>query len=69
MLERNYSNPNFLTKHLLKDVNLFLDESKTLDLMSDSLQGVQRILAKAIELGLADGDYSALYSAIAPESP
>ncbi|MFM7714365.1 MAG: NAD(P)-dependent oxidoreductase, partial [Microcystis sp.] len=28
MLEENYANPNFPTKHLLKDVNLFLEESE-----------------------------------------
>ncbi|WP_206815781.1 NAD(P)-dependent oxidoreductase [Chroococcus sp. FPU101] len=67
MCEHNYDNPNFPTKHLLKDVNLFLQESESLNLMSNSLNGVQKILDKAIELGLADADYSALYSAITPK--
>lgn len=67
MCDRNYDNPNFPTKHLLKDVNLFLQESESLNLMSDSLSGVQKILEKAIGLGLSDADYSALYSAITPE--
>lgn len=67
MYERNYENPNFPTKHLLKDVNLFLQESESLNLMSDSLSGVQKILEKAIDLGLSDADYSALYSAITPQ--
>lgn len=68
MCDRNYDNPNFPTKHLLKDVNLFLQESESLDLMDDSLEGIQRILQKAIDLGLADLDYSALYSAIVPQN-
>lgn len=67
MCERNYDNPNFPTKHLLKDVNLFLQESDSLNLMNNSLNGVQKVLEKAIELGLADADYSALYSAITPK--
>lgn len=67
MCDRNYENPNFPTKHLLKDVNLFLQESESLNLMSDSLSGVQKILEKAIDLGLPDADYSALYSAITPK--
>jgi 3-hydroxyisobutyrate dehydrogenase len=64
MLEKNYANPNFPTKHLLKDVNLFLEESEKLDLTAFNLTGVQRILEKALEMGLAEEDYSALYAAI-----
>jgi 3-hydroxyisobutyrate dehydrogenase len=63
MLEENYANPNFPTKHLLKDVNLFLAESEQLDLTVFPLTGVQRLLEKALSLGLADEDYSALYTA------
>jgi 3-hydroxyisobutyrate dehydrogenase len=66
MRDRNYDHPNFPTKHLLKDVGLFLHESESLDLMDDSLEEVRRILQKAIDLGLSDADYSALYSAIVP---
>jgi 3-hydroxyisobutyrate dehydrogenase len=68
MLEKNYANPNFPTKHLLKDVNLFLEESEKLDLTAFPLTGVQRLLQKALEMGLAEEDYSALYGAIASES-
>jgi 3-hydroxyisobutyrate dehydrogenase len=67
MLEKNYANPNFPTKHLLKDVNLFLEESEKLDLTAFNLTGVQRILEKALEMGLAEEDYSALYAAISTE--
>jgi 3-hydroxyisobutyrate dehydrogenase len=63
MLGENYANPNFPTKHLLKDVNLFLTESEQLDLTVFPLTGVQRLLEKALSLGLADEDYSALYTA------
>jgi 3-hydroxyisobutyrate dehydrogenase len=67
MLEKNYANPNFPTKHLLKDVNLFLEESEKLDLTAFNLTGVQRILEKALEMGLAEADSSALYAAISTE--
>jgi 3-hydroxyisobutyrate dehydrogenase len=66
MLDRNYDNPNFPTKHLLKDTNLFLSEARSLGLNVDHLDGVRQILEIAIAQGLADTDYSALYSAIAP---
>jgi 3-hydroxyisobutyrate dehydrogenase len=69
MLERNYSNPNFPTKHLLKDTNLFLTESEQLGLTSPNLAGVKQILEQAISMGLANADYSALFEAIAPPKP
>lgn len=64
MLERNYTNPNFPTKHLLKDVNLFLQQAEKLDLNEISLNSVRQVLQKAVDLGLSDQDYSALYAAI-----
>lgn len=67
MVERNFSNPNFPTKHLLKDTNLFIDEAKSVGLNISSINGVQKILAMALELALADCDYSSLYNAVNPE--
>lgn len=64
MLDRNYDQPNFPTKHLLKDVNLFLAQAQGLNLACDSLAGVQQIVTTAIAQGWADSDYSAIYSAI-----
>lgn len=63
MLDRNYENPNFPTKHLLKDVNLFLEEAGKENISLFPLEGVREILRKAIEQGWAEADYSALYSA------
>lgn len=67
MRDRNYSNPNFPTKHLLKDTDLFISEAKSVGLNVSSLEGVRQILEIAITQGLSDADYSALYSAINPE--
>lgn len=67
MLDRNYENPNFPTKHLLKDTNLFLNEAKLNGLNISSLEGIRQILELAQDMGLADEDYSALFSAINPE--
>lgn len=52
MFEHNYSNPNFPTKHLAKDINLFLAQSKELNLNSSSLEGINKVVSKALELGL-----------------
>ena len=65
MRDRNFDNPNFPTKHLLKDTNLFLDRASELGLNTSSLEGIKQIIESAIALGLAEGDYSAIYNAIA----
>lgn len=67
MLDGNYANPNFPTKHLLKDADLFLSEAESVGLNVSSLEGVRQILQKALEMGLSDADYSSLFSAIKPQ--
>lgn len=67
MLERNFANPNFPTKHLLKDTNLFLTEAEAIGLNVSSLEGVRKVLEMAQQLGLAEADYSSLFAAINPE--
>lgn len=67
MLERNFANPNFPTKHLLKDTNLFLTEAEVAGLNVSSLEGVRKVLEMAQQLGLAEADYSSLFAAINPE--
>ncbi|MGF1542192.1 MAG: NAD(P)-dependent oxidoreductase [Pleurocapsa sp.] len=64
MREGNYSNPNFPTKHLLKDTHLFLEQARILGLDTSSLEGIKQLIDRAIALELADADYSAIYSAI-----
>lgn len=67
MLDHNYADPNFPTKHLMKDVNLFLAEAISIHLKSWNLEGVQKTLEQAINQGLADQDYSALFEAVNPK--
>lgn len=67
MCNRNFDNPNFPTKHLLKDTDLFLTQAQELGLTTDSLEGIKSIIEKAIALNLEDGDYSAIYNAINPQ--
>ena len=67
MLGGNYANPNFPTKHLLKDTNLFLTEAQSVGLNVSSLEGVRQVLEMAQQLGLADADYSSLFAAINPK--
>lgn len=64
MQENNFANPNFPTKHLLKDTNLFLAQAEQSGLDTSGLTGIKTLLEKAIALGLADQDYSAIYQAV-----
>ncbi len=64
MLDRNYSNPNFPSKHLSKDTKLFLEVAKQLGLDTSALEGIDRLLDKTIDIGLANTDYSAIHAAI-----
>jgi 3-hydroxyisobutyrate dehydrogenase len=60
MVERNYANPNFPTKHLEKDLRLFAHSAQPLGLNLAAVEGLQAIVAQAIAAGWADGDYSAV---------
>ncbi|MBW4642629.1 MAG: NAD(P)-dependent oxidoreductase [Goleter apudmare HA4340-LM2] len=64
MLDGNFANPNFPTKHLLKDTDLFLSEAKSVDLDISSLKGVRQILQAAIKMSFGNDDYSSVFYAI-----
>jgi 3-hydroxyisobutyrate dehydrogenase len=64
MRDRDYTNPNFPTKHLLKDTELFINEAQGKGINTSSIEGVKKILEIAITSGFADADYSSLFSAI-----
>jgi 3-hydroxyisobutyrate dehydrogenase len=66
MLDREYSNPNFPTKHLRKDMALFIATAHANDLNVENVEGVHQILEEALQQGLADQDYAALFSVICP---
>lgn len=68
MLNRNFENPNFPTKHLLKDVELILDTSKELGLNSEILNSIKTVVEDSIKLNLQDKDYSSIFNAIVPEN-
>lgn len=66
MLARDFSNPNFPVRHLLKDVNLFLSEADRYGLGTPALEGVRRLLEQTMAGGMDMLDYSAVYNTIAP---
>ena len=67
MLERDFDNPNFPTKHLAKDTRLFLSVAEQLGLETCALEGIETLLQKTLKMGLDNTDYSALMAAISPK--
>jgi 3-hydroxyisobutyrate dehydrogenase len=67
MLEQNYINPNFSTKHLLKDMRLFTQAAQQAGLTTHSTEAIQQVLEIAVARSFAEMDYSALFSAILPQ--
>lgn len=68
MCDRNFADPNFPTKHLLKDMRLFAHAAQSAGLDPALADTVAAVVQQAIGQGLADQDYSALYAAINPEA-
>ncbi|MCP9928965.1 NAD(P)-dependent oxidoreductase [Cyanobium sp. CH-040] len=66
MLENDYSQPNFPTAHLRKDLELFLAAARARGLDTGGLEGLARLLAAAAGGELDDLDYSALHRLTAP---
>ena len=64
MLNDNYDNPNFPTKHLLKDTDFFIEEAKLADLNVHSIEGVKQIIEMAMKMSFAYADYSSIFAAI-----
>ncbi|MBW4525542.1 MAG: NAD(P)-dependent oxidoreductase [Phormidium tanganyikae FI6-MK23] len=67
MLDRDFENPNFPTKHLQKDIGLFIESARSSNLGVASVEGVREILNRAIAENLADLDYAALFSIVCPQ--
>lgn len=67
-LQRNFGKANFSTRHLLKDVRLFIEDAKAAGLNTDALEGIERITSMTVESGMQLMDYSSIYQTIFPES-
>lgn len=66
-LQRDFSNPNFPVRHLLKDMRLAHQEAEHLGIDGAGLRGIEELLQSAIAGGWGDVDYSGVYNAIVPE--
>lgn len=61
--EENYS-PRFMTKHILKDVNLIIEASQSLKVNLPVMEKVRDLFQKAVEYGYAEEDYSSVHKII-----
>ena len=61
MLERNYRNPNFPTEHLIKDIDLFKQEAKTID--TEVLEVLRQLYGRA-QAWHEREDYSCVYDSV-----
>jgi 3-hydroxyisobutyrate dehydrogenase/2-hydroxy-3-oxopropionate reductase len=68
MVSGDYGNPNFPTRHLLKDVDLILSTYQGMGLDVSGLMGIRKILQKTMTRGWENADYSALFDTITSES-
>jgi 3-hydroxyisobutyrate dehydrogenase len=66
-LSRDFGKANFSTRHLLKDVRLFIDDAKAAGLNTAALEGIEQITRQTVEEGYDVMDYSSIYQTIVPE--
>ncbi len=66
LLERNFDNPNFPTRHLLKDVRLIEEQARSLGVNPRLIEAVRQIIEEALQQGWVTTDYSSIYNAIDP---
>ncbi len=65
-LQRDFAAANFSTRHLLKDIGLFIEDANERGLNTLALQGIEQITRRAVEQGSALMDYSSIYQVIDP---
>ncbi len=66
LLARDYEHPNFSTRHLLKDLELFVTAAQDQGLDAHAASGIRDVLNDAIAHGHGEVDYSALYEEVNP---
>lgn len=64
MLGNDFKNGNFSTKHLLKDLNLFIQELESYNIETRSVVGSRDIAELTVNDNKQDDDYSAVFSTI-----
>ncbi|PSN19779.1 hydroxyacid dehydrogenase [filamentous cyanobacterium CCP5] len=66
MIKRDFSDPNFPAKHLLKDMGLFVDAAAALGINPKVASSVQALVQQTVANGHGDEDYSSLFDVVQP---
>lgn len=66
LLQRDFAEPNFPLRLLLKDVRLILSEADHLGLNPAALRGTRRLIKAALAKGFGELDYAGIYNVISP---
>lgn len=65
-MQRDFSNPNFPLKHLLKDVRLMIDQFGQSGINTKGLEAIAEIIKTGLDQKLSEKDYSSIYNVIHP---
>ncbi|MGE5683475.1 MAG: NAD(P)-dependent oxidoreductase [Bacillota bacterium] len=68
MINNDFSKVNFPAKHLLKDINLVMEEAESLGIETMVLESVRKVMKRVIKSGSADKDYSVMFTGIFREN-
>jgi 3-hydroxyisobutyrate dehydrogenase len=66
MQTRQYADPNFPTKHLLKDMGLFVEAAAAAGLSPLPAESVRQLVMQTVQAGFEDDDYAALFNIVSP---
>jgi 3-hydroxyisobutyrate dehydrogenase len=66
METRQFADPNFPTKHLLKDMGLFVAAAEAAGLEALPAESVRQLVAQAVAAGYGEEDYAALFNIVSP---
>jgi 3-hydroxyisobutyrate dehydrogenase-like beta-hydroxyacid dehydrogenase len=66
LMQRDFAEPNFPLRLMLKDVRLFLREASHLGLDPASLRGTERLIKTALTRGFGELDYAGMHNVINP---
>lgn len=67
LLSRDYAQPNFSTRHLLKDVELCLNAARDANVATPALAAIRGVLEETVGQGLQDADYSSVFETVVPK--
>ncbi|WP_410510551.1 NAD(P)-dependent oxidoreductase [Nodosilinea sp. E11] len=67
MQTRQFTDPNFPAKHLLKDMELFVAAAESAGLAAFPAESVRQLVEQTVAAGFADDDYAALFNIVSPQ--